>query len=108
MALTAERLEGLARYCGVQDPTEEDIKTLEELYHAAMGDLYTAGVKEPAADTLRRAQYDLLVNAIVCSEFDLRGAQVDRVDQRESLAFRRRLNQLKQSEPPWALPGAEV
>lgn len=108
MALTAERLESLARYCGIQDPTEEETKTLEELYTAARGDLYEAGVKEPPADTLRRAQYDLLVNAIVCSEFDLRGAQTDRADPRENPSFRRRLTQMKLTEPDWELPEDEA
>ena len=76
MALNGERLASLLAYCRIEEPTAEELLTLEGLYDAAVGYLERAGVAEPAAGTTRRAQYDLCVNFIVLRDFDLRDAEV--------------------------------
>ena len=85
-------------YCRVEDPTEEELLTLEGLYDAAVGYLAQAGVAEPEAGTPRRAQYDLCVNFMVLRDFDLREAEVTGTVQ-DNPAFRRLITQLKLTEP---------
>ena len=98
MALSEERRKSLLAYCRIEQPTEEELLTLEGLYDAAVGYLEGAGVAEPQAGTARRAQYDLCVNAMVLRDFDLRDAQVAGTVQ-DNPAFRRLINQLKLTEP---------
>ena len=99
MALTEERRAGLLAYCRIEEPTEEELLTLETLYDAAVGYLDGAGISLPPEDTPRRAQYDLAVNFMVLRDFDLRDAEVTGTIQ-DNPAFRRLITQLKLTEPP--------
>ena len=98
MALTEERRAGLLAYCRIEEPTEEELLTLETLYDAAVGYLDGAGISLPQEDTPRRAQYDLAVNFMVLRDFDLRDAEVTGTIQ-DNPAFRRLITQLKLTEP---------
>ena len=98
MALSEERRASLLAYCRIEEPTAEELLTLEGLYDAAVGYLERAGVAEPAAGTTRRAQYDLCVNFMVLRDFDLRDAEVSGTIT-DNPAFRRLITQLKLSEP---------
>ena len=98
MALTKERQAGLLAYCRIEEPTEEELLTLETLYNAAVGYLEEAGVSLPPEGTPRRAQYDLCVNFMVLRDFDLRDAEVTGTIQ-ENPAFRQLVTQLKLTEP---------
>ncbi|MPM42221.1 hypothetical protein SDC9_88884 [bioreactor metagenome] len=102
MAVDNARLEKLLAYCH-EDPLvtvdSQTLQTMRDLYEAAVGDLTEAGVSEPDEGTPRRAQYDLLVNAIVLDGLDNRGTQVKEQAFTDNPAFRRRLNQLKLTEP---------
>ena len=98
MALTEERLAALLAYCRIEDPTQEELLTLEGLYNAAVGYLEQAGVVQPQEGTPRRAQYDLCVNFMVLRDFDQREAQVSGTVT-DNPAFRRLLNQLTLTEP---------
>ena len=98
MALTEERRTALLAYCRIEDPTQEELLTLEGLYDAAVGYLEQAGVAQPQEGTPRRAQYDLCVNFMVLRDFDQRDAQVSGTVA-DNPAFRRLLNQLKLTEP---------
>lgn len=98
MAISEDRLPSLLAYCRISDPDENDLLTLNGLYDAAAGYMSEAGVAEPAAGTPRRAQYDLLVNALVLDGWDLPGAQAEAAVLRENPSFRRMLNQLKLTE----------
>lgn len=98
MALTKERQAGLLAYCRIEEPTEEELLTLETLYNAAVGYLEEAGVSLPPEGTPRRAQYDLCVNFMVLREFDLRDAEVTGTIQ-DNPAFQRLITQLKLTEP---------
>ena len=98
MALTKERQAGLLAYCRIEEPTEEELLTLETLYNAAVGYLEEAGVSLPPEGTPRRAQYDLCVNFMVLRDFDLRDAEVTGTIQ-DNPAFRQLVTQLKLTEP---------
>ena len=62
MALTEERRARLLAYCRIEEPTDEELLTLEGLYDAAVGYLEGGGVSPPASRTPRAAQYDLSLN----------------------------------------------
>lgn len=98
MSMTKERQANLLAYCRIEEPTEEELLTLETLYEAAVGYLEGAGVSLPPEGTPRRAQYDLAVNFMVLRDFDLRDAEVSGTIQ-DNPAFRRLINQLKLTEP---------
>ena len=99
MALSEARRASLLAYCRVEDPTEEELLTLEGLYDAAVGYLAQAGVAQPEAGTPRRAQYDLAVNFMVLRDFDLRDATITGTIVNDNPAFRRLITQLKLTEP---------
>ena len=98
MAMTDERRASLLAYCRMDEPTSEELLTLETLYDAAVGYLEGAGISQPAPGTPRAAQYDLAVNFMVLRDFDLRDAEVMGTIQ-DNPAFRRLITQLKLTEP---------
>ena len=98
MALTEERRAGLLAYCRIEEPTPDELLTLETLYDAAVGYMEGAGIAQPPEGTARRAQYDLAVNFMVLRDFDLRDAEVAGAIQ-DNPAFRRLITQLKLTEP---------
>ena len=99
MALTKERQAGLLAYCRIEEPTDEELLTLETLYNAAVGYLEEAGVSLPPEGTPRRAQYDLCVNFMVLRDFDLRDATITGTIVADNPAFQRLITQLKLTEP---------
>ncbi len=99
MALTEERRAGLLAYCRIEEPTAEELLTLETLYDAAVGYLEGAGISQPAPGTPRAAQYDLAVNFMVLRDFDLRDATITGTIVADNPAFRRLITQLKLTEP---------
>ena len=74
MALSEARRASLLAYCRIEEPTAEELLTLEGLYDAAVGYMEQAGVSEPEEGTPRRTQYDLCINFMVLRDFDLREA----------------------------------
>ena len=99
MAMTDERRAGLLAYCRIEEPTPEELLTLETLYDAAVGYLEGAGISQPAPGTSRAAQYDLAVNFMVLRDFDLRDATITGTIVADNPAFRRLVTQLKLTEP---------
>lgn len=98
MALSdAFRLELLA-YCRIE-PDSEDAMLVDGMYADAVSMLEDGGVIEPPEGTPRRAKYDLIIMALVLDSYDNRGATTASTIQ-ENISFRRRLNQLKHTEPP--------
>ena len=97
------RLKAVMAYCriGEDELSAEDEVLLESMYEDAIAYMEGAGVAEPATDTRRRAQYELCVNAMVLDAWDHRpGTLVEQgVTVTDNPSFRRRLNQLKLSEP---------
>ena len=100
-ALTDKRLEELLAYCKLtelaDDPEVEAL--IPAFYEAAVGYMEGAGITEPAADTARRAQYDLCVNAMVLDAYDRRGAQTEG-SVGDNPMLRRMITQLKLTEVP--------
>lgn len=99
MKLSAERRAALMQYCRLDDLNNAGIAELEMMYAAAVGYMEDAGVGEPPENTLRRAQYDLCVNCLVLDAWDQRGLSISGAGITENPAFRRRINQLKITEP---------
>ena len=99
LAVSEARRASLLAYCRIEEPTAEELLTLEGLYDAAVGYLEQAGVSEPEEGTPRRAQYDLCVNFMVLRDFDLREATITGTIVNDNPAFRRLLTQLKLTEP---------
>lgn len=95
--LTAERKAVLLAYCHLE-PDEIEQELLQSYYDEAVCYLETAGVQLPKDGTPRRAQYDGLINALVLDAVDHPGAQIG-ANLQENRAFRRKLNQIKLSEP---------
>lgn len=99
MAMSEERRDRLLAYCRIEEPTPEELATLEVLYDAAVGYLEGAGVSQPPAGTNREAQYELCVNFMVLRDFDLRDATITGTIVADNPAFRKLITQLKLSEP---------
>lgn len=97
--MTDERRASLLAYCRMDEPTSEELLTLETLYDAAVGYLEGAGISQPPEGTPRRAQYDLAVNFMVLRDFDLRDATITGTIVADNPAFRRLITQLKLTEP---------
>ena len=99
MALTEERRARLLAYCRIEEPTDEELLTLEGLYDAAVGYMEGAGISPPASGTPRAAQYDLCVNYLVLDGYDRRDVIITGTIVADNPAFRRLINQLKLTEP---------
>lgn len=89
----------LMAYCRIDVLEEGDEALFREFYDAAVSYMEQAGISEPEEATPRRAQYDLCVNAMVLDSWDHRDMKEPVNQVTENAAFRRRLNQLKFSEP---------
>lgn len=98
MALTEERRARLLAYCRIEEPTDEELLTLEGLYDAAVGYMEGAGISPPASGTPRAAQYDLCVNYLVLDGYDRRDVTITGTIVADNPAFRRLINQLKLTE----------
>ena len=97
--LSKERMDALMAYCRLDELAPGEDGILGDMYLDAVAQLNQAGVSVPPAGTGRAAQFDMLVNALVLDAWDNRGTQTAGAALAENPAFRRRLNQLKQTEP---------
>lgn len=99
--LTDIRRAQLLAYCKLtefeDDP--EVLALLETFYGAAEGYMAQAGVSQPPEGTARRAQYDLLVNYMVCNAWDYRDVTYVSTVVADNPVFRRIMTQLKLTEP---------
>ena len=89
----------LMAYCRIDALEEGEELLLRGLYDAAVSYMEQAGISEPEAETPRRAQYDLCVNAMVLDSWDHRGTKEPVSQVTKNPYFRDSLNQLKMSEP---------
>lgn len=85
-------------YCRLDELTAEETDLLKGFYEDAVGYMTTAGVTEPAKGP-RLAQYNVCVAAMVLDAWDHRGTQTGDKALADNPAFRRRIHQLKLSEP---------
>lgn len=98
MALTDERKATLIAFCKLDDLTPEDELLLESFYEDAVDYMTDAGVAQPEPGSARAAKYDHCVNYMVLDSWDNR-EMLQSGTITENPAFRRRLNQLKLTEP---------
>lgn len=100
MDLTDARREALLAYCKLTELADDpEVQLLIPAFYAdAVSYMEDAGVSLPAEDTPRRAKYDLCVNFMVLDAWEHRDTKEEGTFQ-ENPAFRRRVNQLKQTEP---------
>lgn len=98
--LDPARLNELLLYCKLEDQKDDDeVKLLIPLFYSdAVSYLQDAGVSMPEAGTDRRAKYDLCVNFMVLDSWDHRDTHENSAVE-DNPAFRRRINQLKLTEP---------
>ncbi len=89
----------LMAYCRIDTLEAGDEALLREFYDAAVSYMDQAGISDPKEATPRRAQYDSCINAMVLDSWDHRDMKEPVNQVTENAAFRRRLNQLKFSEP---------
>lgn len=98
MAMDETFRDELMAYCRLDglDPSEYDL--LDELYEDAVSQMEESGVSEPQAGTPRRCKYNQCIRAIVLDSYDNRGT-TSASAVTENPAFRRRIVQLKLTEP---------
>ena len=97
--MTDARLAEVMAYCRIETDDPMELGLIRSLACAAESYLTQAGVSLPVEGTVRRCQYDLLVNAMVLDGYDNRGSQSVGHTLSENPVFRRMLNQMKLSEP---------
>lgn len=99
MAAFSDRQASILSYCRIDDPTPEDLSLLEGFHADAVSYMRNAGVAEPEAGSARLPQYNTCILAMVLDAWDNRGTQTADKAFADNPAFRRRLNQLKRTEP---------
>ena len=99
MAAFSDRQASILSYCRIDDPTPEDLALLEGFHADAVSYMEDAGVAEPKAGSARLPQYNTCILAMVLDAWDNRGIQTGDKALTDNPAFRRRLNQLKRTEP---------
>ena len=99
MELTEARRAELMAYIREDDLDDAGNALLESMYFDAIGYMEDAGDSMQDPGTKRRHQYDQCVNSLVLDAWDHRGTQTDGSALTENPAFRRKINQLKLTEP---------
>ena len=94
-------------YCREPEPDAESLLVLNQAWDSSAAYLEGAGVSQPPAENIARAALWLSVMcAMVLDEYDQRGGQFTEGKLQDNPVFRRKLNQLKLTEPP--LSGEET
>lgn len=99
MAAFSDRQASILSYCRIDDPTPEDLSLLEGFHADAVSYMAGAGVAEPETGSARLPQYNTCILAMVLDAWENRGTQTADKAFADNPAFRRRLNQLKRTEP---------
>ena len=99
MTAFSDRQASILSYCRIDDPTPEDLTLLEGFHADAVSYMEGAGVAEPEAGSARLPQYNTCILAMVLDAWENRGTQTADKAFADNPAFRRRLNQLKRTEP---------
>lgn len=91
----------LLAYCKLTELADDpEVQALiPVLYESAVGYLANAGVSQPLPGTPRAAQYDLCVNYLVLDAWEHREVTITGTIAADNPVFRRRINQLKPTEP---------
>lgn len=87
-------------YCREPEPDEADLLALDQAWDSGAAYLEGAGAaRPPAEDAARTALWLSVMCALTLDEYDQRGAQFEQGKLQDNPAFRRKLVQLKLSEP---------
>lgn len=101
MAIPEEYKPLVLAYCQEPEPDEADLLALNQAWDSAEAYLEGAGVTRPAPENAKRLSLWLgVMLPMALDEYDQRGAQFDAGKLQDNAVFRRKLNQLKQTEPP--------
>lgn len=104
MAMDDKLRASLMAYCRIDDLSDPaDEAFFEECWDGVMDELADAGVSLPEESTPRYAKYMLCAKPMMLDAWDNRNAQVSVSSLTENPAFRKRLNQLKHTEPVFKL-----
>lgn len=99
MELTEKIKKSLMAYAKIDDLTPEEQDDFEEAFQGAVSYMEDAGISCPEEGSPRYSKYMRCLKAIFLDDWDHRGAQTAGQALVENPAFRRRLNQLKLTEP---------
>ena len=106
MAIPEEFKAQVLAYCREPEPDAESLLVLNQAWDSSAAYLEGAGVTQPPAENTARTALGLSVMLpMVLDEYDPRGAQFTESKLQDNPAFRRRLNQLKLTEPPMGEEG---
>lgn len=97
--LTEERRKTLLAYCRIDAAEDGEDGLIQTMYDDAVGYMANAGVSIPKDGTDRRAQYDMCINHLVLDAYEHRNVIITGTIVAENPVFRRKLNQLKLTEP---------
>lgn len=100
-ARAADRTAELLAFCKLTELADDpEVQLLLPAFQTAAEEyLAAAGISKPEDGTARRAVYDLLVDRMVLDAWDRRESAAEGQPPADNPAFRRMLNQLKQTEP---------
>lgn len=88
-------------YCQEPEPDDADLLVLDQAWDSGLAYLEGAGVSQPPEEnTARTALWLSVMCAVVLDEYDQRGGQFTEGKLQDNPVFRRKLNQLKLTEPP--------
>lgn len=99
MELTEQIKRSLMTYCRIDELSPDEEGEFEDCFLGAVSELEDAGVSCPEDGSARWHKYMRCLKAIFLDDWDNRGAQTAGQSLTENPAFRRRLNQLKLTEP---------
>ena len=99
MAAFSDRQASILSYCRIDDPSPEDLALLEGFHADAISYMLDAGVAEPKVGSARLPKYNTCILAMVLDAWENRGTQTADKAFADNPAFRRRINQLKRTEP---------
>lgn len=106
MAIPEEYKPQVLAYCREPEPDGEDLLVLNQAWDSAAAYLEGAGVSQPPEEnTARTALWLSVMCAMVLDEYDQRGGQFTEGKLQDNPVFRRKLNQLKLTEPPMGEEG---
>ena len=107
MAIPEEYKPQVLAYCREPEPDGEDLLVLSQAWDSAAAYLEGAGVSQPPEEnTARTALWLSVMCAMVLDEYDQRGGQFTEGKLQDNPVFRRKLTQLKLTEPPMGEEGA--
>ena len=99
MAIPEELLQDVEAYCVEPDPDEAALRALHLAWDEAEAYLQGAGICRPDPAAARHGLWLGVMLALTLDGYDQRGAQFETGKLQDNPAFRRKISQLKWTEP---------